>query len=224
MLGCVIGDVQIFDSQGLVHRHVFLVHGTLYLVQVPALGRVLDEQAAADLCQRVGHIRGNRDTTFHLVDGHVLFHCAERPLAHPEREYGHTQRIEVRLGGEFNVDSVGQRNRVRIDFRCRVDGRAHLQGGASTLLVQDVRYAEVAEHAVPGIAVFDKDIGGLHVLVQHARLVHGVERHCGLEGYSKYGLGITLDAGFGCIAFRNVFREFESLVVGEHIGDIALAL
>ena len=213
MLGGVVSDVQVLYTKGLVHGDVLPVHGANYLIQIPAFGRVLDEKSAAYLGQRVGHVGGNRYAALHLVDGHVLLQGLELPFAHPQRQDGHTQGVEVRLGSEFYVDAIGKGYSVCIDLRSSVYGGAHLFGGAASVLVQKIGNAEVAEHAVPVIPVLYEDVGGFHIFVQHPGLVHGVERHGSLERYRQDGLGIALYAGLCGAAFGKIFRQFEGLVV-----------
>ena len=93
----VVGYVQVFDYLAFVHGHVFAVKRTLYLRVVPALRRVLDQKAAADLRERVGHVRRDDDTALFLVERQFGLLCVESALAHPQREDGHAERVEISL-------------------------------------------------------------------------------------------------------------------------------
>ena len=74
VFGGVVGNVEILIDLILLRRDIFAaLDQTHDLIQVPALGRVLDQQAPTDARQRVRHIRRNADTSFDLIQSLMAF-------------------------------------------------------------------------------------------------------------------------------------------------------
>ena len=223
VLRCVVGDVQVFDYLPFIHGDVLAVHGPLDLGIVPALRRILDEQAAANLRERIRHVRRDRDTALFLVHRQLGFLGVERAFAHPERENRHSERVEIGLGREFYEGAFGEGDRVSVDFRGGVDWGADLVGNAGAAQVQLVRDSEVAEDAVPVRRVADEDVRRLDVFVQHAGFVHLVQGYGSLQRDRKNRFRVPFQASGGGIAPGDIFHELIVVAVFDYIDRIAPA-
>ena len=60
--------------------------------------------------------------------------------------------------------------------------------------------------------------------MEYVQLVEPVQSCCGLDCYREYGLGVARDSGVGCVAFRDVFSQFEIFTEVYDIGYEALAV
>ena len=221
VLGGIVGDVQVLDNLVFIRRNILPVQGLFYLFPGPALGRVPDEQAAANPGERLRHIGGDGQAAFHLVKSKLLL-GHERALPHPKGEDGHAQRIKIGLGSELNVGFVQDGDGVRIHLRGGINGGTELLGGTFAVLVQEVRDAKVAQDGGHFLPVFNKDVGGLYIFVQDTGRMQFIQGHGRVEDNRKNPFCIAFEAGLGHISLRVVGHEFIILGILHQLHRIAL--
>ena len=238
----VVDDVEVGQNFVFLHGHVLPVDVGVNRLEVPSFLRAFDEQSPHDSVERVGDVGGDVDGAFHLAERVFLFGACEGFFAHPHREYGHAERIEVGLGSHLaRYAPVVVHGGVvfLVDFGGGIDGGAvaprHAIFAHDAVLglgFQQVGNAKVAQHATPSFSVLDKDVGRLHVFVQHIGFVHLVETHGDAVGDEEDGLRLFLVLWVGgkvevgvCRAFAfHKLHQFEGVAVGFNVDDAIFAL
>ena len=110
----------------------------------------------------------------HLLDGHDGLFAAKRRLAEPQAKDGHAQRIEIGGGRQLAIGAPFDDRGAHIHFRGSINRGAVLQG-RSLAVFEHYGNAKVAKHAVPSLSVVNQNVGRLHVTMNEAQAMAGIQ-------------------------------------------------
>ena len=148
------------------YRNILALKGSADLVVTPSVLRLAYQKPSGDCPQWLRHILRHRQLALDLEFHQFGFLLAELAVAHPHREYGHSEGVVVRRGRHYRIGDISDSGRVGVEFRCRIDHGSGLRSVDTSVFSENVGDAEIRKHDQARCLVSVEYVFWFDILVQ----------------------------------------------------------